>query len=234
MARGKKRRRNGAILIGVLLFGVVFFVRWMEANRCKTCGIDVSHYQGEIDWEKVAGEDIGFVFIKASEGTDLADTLFKRHWEGAGEAGILRGAYHFFRPGRDAEAQARQFLAVTEGLEAELPPVLDVEVRDKQSAAVVRAGVREWMEVVEEAVGRKPILYTMPKFADSYLGEDLGGYPLWVVDLRSGMPRMPKAWDGWVFRQYSHTGRLKGIKGDVDLDCFNGDLEELLRFSGSR
>lgn len=232
-ARRKKRQGKWAIWLGVALFALVFALTWWRSNRCEVCGIDISHYQGKIDWKTVAAQDIRFVFIKATEGQSVTDEEFHANWEAAGETEILRGAYHFFRPGTDADAQAQHFLKRTKGLSGELPPVLDLEVTDDKSAAEIRKGVKKWMEVVEKARGRKPILYTMPKFADSYLDGELKSYPIWIADLRKGPPRMPKHWSDWTFRQYSHHGRVKGIQGDVDLDCFNGTLEELAEFAQS-
>ena len=232
--KSRKKGRKIAIGAGALLFAIVFFITWWRSTRCEVCGIDVSHYQGEINWERAAADGIRFAFIKATEGVSITDETFADHWEAAGEAGIYRGAYHFFRAGTDAEAQAKHFLKVTAGLSAELPAVLDLEVTDRQGAAQIVKGAQAWMKTVEKGSGRKPLLYTMPRFADDFLGDKLAEYPLWVVDLRVGPPRLPKAWEDWTFWQYSHHGHVDGIQEEVDLNCFKGDAEALAAYARQR
>ncbi len=192
-------------------------------------GIDVSHWQGTIDWERVADAGIGFVFIKATEGGDYTDPKFAANWAGAARAGIPRGAYHFFRPQTDAAAQAQHFLNTVQLRAGDLPPVLDVEVTDGRSAAAIAAGVRTWLETVERATGRRPILYTRAGFWNQ-VGGGFGVYPLWVAHYGVSEPAIPSGWSGWTFWQHSDAGRVDGIAADVDLNWFNGGLAELEAF----
>ena len=143
-------------------------------------GIDVSHWQGAIDWPRVADDGVAFAFIKATEGGDYVDPRFAANWAGAAQAGVMRGAYHFYRPQPDAAAQAEHFLRTVQLRAGDLPPVLDVEVTDGRSASAIAAGVRTWLETVERATGRRPIVYTRAGFWNQ-VGGGFGAYPLWVA-----------------------------------------------------
>jgi lysozyme len=194
-------------------------------------GIDVSHWQGAIDWNAVAGDGVEFAFIKATEGGDYTDPRFAQNWAGARQAGVVRGAYHFFRPQTDAMAQAAHFLSTVQLAPGDLPPVLDVEVTDGRSLDVVAAGVRVWLQEVERATGRRPIIYTRASFWTAQMGGGFGGYPLWVAHYGVNQPNIPGGWGEWTFWQYSDAGRVDGISGDVDLNWFNGGRAELETFA---
>lgn len=189
-------------------------------------GIDVSHWQGAIDWPRVADDGVAFAFIKATEGGDYVDPAFAANWAGAAQAGVMRGAYHFYRPQTDAAAQAEHFLRTVQLRAGDLPPVLDVEVTDGRSASAIAAGVRTWLETVERATGRRPIVYTRAGFWNQ-VGGGFGAYPLWVAHYGVASPAIPADWARWTFWQHSDTGRVAGIGGDVDLDWFTGGWEEL-------
>lgn len=196
-------------------------------------GIDVSHWQGAIDWDAVAAAGVEFAFIKATEGGDYTDPRFAANWAGAGRVGVLRGAYHFFRPQTDARAQAEHFLRTVPLAPGDLPPVLDVEVTDGRSAQVIAAGVRTWLEEVERATGRRPIVYTRASFWTAQMGGGFGAYPLWVAHYGVSAPNVPAGWSGWTFWQHSDAGRVDGITGAVDLNWFNGDRAEMQAFASS-
>jgi lysozyme len=186
-------------------------------------GIDVSHYQGRIDWRAVSGDGIGFAYLKATEGATFVDRAFARNWSGAGEAGIVRGAYHRFRAGRDAVAQANHFLAVVPLRDGDLPPVLDVESTDGVSDARLVRGVRAWLAEVERRTGKRPIVYTKPGFRRAHLGSALDDYPLWIAEYGVDSPSVAR----WHIWQHSEHGRVAGIANAVDLDRFNGSHAEL-------
>ncbi|HEX2898860.1 MAG TPA: glycoside hydrolase family 25 protein [Bacteroidia bacterium] len=202
---------------------------WLWKNRYPIKGIDVSRYQGKIDWRKVKAAGYRFAFIKATEGTDYVDPYFAVNWDEAGDKGVVRGAYHFFRPGQDGKAQAEHFLKHLQVRKGDLPPVLDLEVTDDATAAAIRREALEWLQTVENATGMKPIVYTLPHFADSYLDSKLARYPLWVVDLTLFRPSASLGWPNWTFWQHSHRGRVDGIAGDVDLNVFGGSEPEFRR-----
>ena len=196
-----------------------------EAGRL--AGIDVSHWQGTVDWDRVAGGGVAFVFIKATEGGDYTDPRFAENWAGAARAGIARGAYHFYRPQTEAAAQAQHFLRTVQLRAGDLPPVLDVEVTDGRSAEAISAGVRTWLETVERATGRRPIVYTRASFWTAQMGGGFGAYPLWVAHYGAAQPGIPAGWSGWTFWQHSDAGRVVGISGGVDLNWFNGSRGDL-------
>jgi lysozyme len=192
-------------------------MRTARADAGAVRGIDVSHYQGRIDWTAVEGEGIAFAFVKASEGATFVDPAFARNWTALGGTRIARGAYHRFRPRVDAVAQARHFLAVAPVTDGGLPPVLDVESVEGVSDARLVSGVRAWLAEVERATGRRPIVYTKPRFRREHLGRALDDYPLWTAEYGVDAPSI----DRWALWQHSEHGRIAGIAKEVDLDRLN-------------
>jgi len=203
--------------------------RGYAAEAASARGIDVSHYQGRIDWRTVEGDGVGFAFVKATEGTSFVDPAFRRNWNALGETRILRGAYHRFRPGRDAVAQAEHFLAVAPVADGALPPVLDVEATDGVSDARLVRGVRAWLAAVERRTGVRPVVYTKPAFRRAHLGNALDDYPLWIAEYGVDSPSHPR----WTFWQHSERGRVAGIPKAVDLDRFNGSRAELRQLASA-
>lgn len=195
-------------------------------------GIDVSKYQGTIDWSQVATAGLSFVFIKASQGITEVDPELAANWSGAQTAGLLRGAYHFYQPGDDPTQQAEHFLATAPLDAGDLPPVLDIETAGSLSPAEIVQGVATWLDVVQQATGRTPILYTSPGFWKTLDATQFGGYPLWVAEYGVSSPIVPAGWSRWTFWQYSESGTVAGIQGAVDLDLFQGSLEELKALAG--
>jgi GH25 family lysozyme M1 (1,4-beta-N-acetylmuramidase) len=199
-------------------------------------GIDVSYYQGSIDWSAVAGAGIKFASIRAYDGTTFEDPNFETYWADSRAAGVVHGAYQFFRPTQDPIAQADLLLAKIGGQLApdDLPPVLDVEVSDGASAAQVAAGIHTWLDHVAAAIGRRPIIYTGFYFwRDSVGGADDTASPLWHAQYTSAAcPTIADPWTDWAIWQYTSTGSIPGISGNVDLDRFNGDAAALQAFLG--
>lgn len=196
-------------------------------------GIDVTRYQGAIDWAEVRSAGKAFAFIRASQGCDGADPTFSSNWSAAHAAGVLRGAVHSFHASEDAAEQAEFFVSqitLAGGLgEDDLPPALAIETMDGSPASVLAAGARNWLGLVETALGRRPVVLTGGTEGES-LGSDLASYPLWVASYRADCPAIPDAWPDWAFWQYSATGACPGISGLVSLSLFNGSAGELSRF----
>jgi lysozyme len=182
-----------------------------------TSGIDVSHYQGEVDWPDVAGDGVRFAFIKATDGVADVDPRFARNWAGAKAAGVVRGAYHFFRPSRDAEQQAAHFLGVATMDDMALPPALDVEITGGLGRPALQDGIRTWLETVQAALGCKPVVYTDPSFWRTSVAADFSAYPLWLA-CYANEPEIPAPWQTWTFWQHDDAGAVNGISGQVDLD----------------
>lgn len=199
----------------------------MSIEKDYIVGIDVSHHQGDIAWDKVATEnDIAFAWIKATEGIDWVDPKFMRNWDEAAEAGILRGAYHFARPavGRDPVAEADHLLEALSRVPAsdfDLPPVLDLEVHDgKMSATKLSEWARTFLDKVRDEIGALPVVYLSPGFWAGPLGSTdlLRPYHLWLAHYTDGTPTVPRAWGSPAAWQFTDEGRVVGIAGNVDMN----------------
>ena len=204
-------------------------------------GIDVSHWCGNIDWKLVRGDGIHFAFIKATEGDTYQDDTFPKNWKDAKSVGILRGAYQFFHPNIDPKKQADLFIQYVQKTNdlGELPPVLDLEVTDHQSNQTIISRAKTWLDRVEQQLGKRPLIYSSPGFL-MYKFSVVGGgppdwakdYDLWLANYEPS-PWLPPGWPKWTFWQYSKAGIINGINASVDLDWFNGTLEELFDYAGA-
>ncbi len=191
-------------------------------------GIDVSHYQGTVDWNAVAAAGNTFAFTKATESNTITDQYFAKNWPAMKGAGLLRGAYHFFRAGVDASAQAKLFLSVVKPSAGDLPAVLDIEVAGSSSNSAIISGISVWLDAVAQAIGRPPIIYTSPGFWNAHMNGQFGSYPLWVAHYTSAPnPTIPNGWKQYTFWQYTQSGTVNGVSGSVDRNRFNGDLAAL-------
>jgi lysozyme len=195
-------------------------------------GIDVSKYQNIIDWEsvkdmKVNNVSIGFVFIKATEGLGNEDAFFQRNWRKTKNAGLIRGAYHFFLATKSGKAQAENFINSVNIEPGDLPPVLDVEQAYGVPADKLRERVKEWIETVQGYYGVPPIIYTNVEFYKQYLKDDFDKYPLWVAHyLQRERPRIYRDWNFW---QHNEAGNVNGIVTKVDFDVYSGDSTDFRR-----
>lgn len=196
-------------------------------------GIDVSHFQGNVNWQSVKSAGQAFAFAKATQGTTYTDPMFSANWGSMGNAGVLRGAYHFFQASEDAAAQADYFLKVVSLASGDLPPVIDVEITDGVSQEALQSGVLTWLQTVQEKTGITPIIYTGPSFWNEYFSASFGSYPLWIAQYGVSSPTLPRGWSGWHFWQHSESGSVEGVSGSVDLNFFNGSLQQLLAFVNS-
>jgi GH25 family lysozyme M1 (1,4-beta-N-acetylmuramidase) len=196
-------------------------------------GIDVSVWQGSINWDQVATSGkADFAYIRIGDGLGT-DERFVDNWTEARRVGVPRGAYHFFRPNLDPLTQAQHFLDIVERgggyLPDDLPPMIDVEATGNQSASIITANMRVWMQTVEAATGKRPIIYTGSYFwDDNKLGDGFADHHLWTAHYTSAdCPLAPNAWSSWLIWQYSSSGSVAGISGDVDMNRFNGSAEDL-------
>lgn len=192
-------------------------------------GIDVSHYQGQVDWAQVKNSGIAFAFAKATQSTDYVDPNFETNWQGMGAAGVLRGAYHFFDVSADPVAQAEHFLSVAKPGPGDLPPVIDIEEKPSDPSATM-AALHTCLETLKQRVGVDPFIYTSEGYWNSYFDDSFGAYPLWVAEYGVSQPKHVNGWGYWTIWQHSQTGKVPGISGNVDLDTFNGGLDQLERF----
>ena len=194
-------------------------------------GVDVSRWQGRIDWLKLRGQGANFVYIKATDGGDHLDPMFKRNWRDAHEAGLRRGAYHFFYWCRTAGEQADWFIRNVPKVEGALPPVIDVEYngesrcKKRLKPARIREKMQVFMDRLEAHYGQRPIIYTAPDFYRDNLQGAFPNHPFW---LRSVAAHPSEIYPGrnWVFWQYSGSGLSHGVEGRIDLNVFRGSEGE--------
>ncbi len=197
-------------------------------------GLDISHWQGAVDWQKVKAAGLAFAFIKATEGDSHTDSRFAANWQGAQEAGLRCGAYHFFAPSLDPVAQAQHFCQ-TVNLDADsLPPVLDLEKATDLDNAALIGRVKAWLDQVQRSTGHKPMIYTGSYYWNPHMTDRSGqppawtrDYYLWIAHYSVDQPTLPLGWQTWSFWQYTDQGSVDGIYGNVDLNWFNGSVEEL-------
>lgn len=202
-------------------------------NGFEIHGIDISKYQNIVNWKEVKnmeekGIKIGFVFIKATEGTSIVDDQFRRNWVKAEEQSIPKGAYHFFIVTRSAKKQADNFIQIVNLKSGDMPPVLDVEKSLGVSVAEMQKNVKIWLDEVEKHYGVKPIIYTNIDFYEHYFQTGFKEYPLWIAHYLQ--PEKPRIEQNWIFWQHSEKGRVDGIKAPVDFNVFYGDSTDFNDF----
>lgn len=191
-------------------------------------GIDVSHYQGKINWREMrtSHHPIEFVFIRATMGVDGVDRRFATNWKQAKDYGYIRGAYHYYRPNENSTQQFENFKAQVKLGKGDFVPILDIEKESKYGRDNLRAGVLNWLELAEKEYGVKPMVYTGLNFYKHVLKGHIDDYPLWIAAY-SGKHRLKN--QRWDFHQFTEQVRIKGIGTTVDGNDFNGSLEALKR-----
>ncbi len=201
-------------------------------GRYPVHGIDAARFQTSVDWKKAKRAGVQFAFVKATEGGDLLDPKFGAHWNGAQRAGIATGAYHFYYFCTKPRVQARWFIRNVPKKRGALPPVLDMEwnpfsptCKLRPPAAEVRRQMTIWLNMVERHYGQRPIIYTTPGF---YKDNDLRQMRREEFWLRTTAKTPKQAYpdQSWSFWQYSATGLVPGIKGEVDLNVFAGNRRQ--------
>jgi len=198
-------------------------------------GIDVSYWQGDIDWQKVGAAGVHFAFIKATEGGDHFDPKFHENWHGAKRAGVARGAYHFMYWCRPAHEQALWFMLNVPADGDALPPVLDLEWNSHSKTCPHRlprdkalAKIKIMLEAMQAHSGKRPIIYTDPKFHREVLEGELTDYHFWLRSV-AAKPETIYRGRNWAFWQFTTTGRVPGIQGGVDRNSFYGSRAEWQR-----
>lgn len=194
-------------------------------------GVDVSRWQGNINWEKLRGQGANFAYIKATDGGDHLDPMFRKNWKAAQAAGLKRGAYHFFYWCRSASSQASWFIRNVPKVAGALPPVVDVEwngessCRKRPSREQVLEKMQVFMDRLEAHYGQRPIIYTAPDFYRDNLKGAFPNHPFW---LRAVARHPSKVYPGrkWLFWQYSGSGLSHGVSGRVDLNAFHGSEDD--------
>ena len=194
-------------------------------------GIDISHYQGKIDWEQlknamIKGCPVRFVIIKSTEGSSRLDENFRENFNQARDFGFIRGVYHFWSNKSTAREQAYHFLDQVHLTDGDLPPVLDIEHKPAdKSVEDFQRDVLTWLHIVEDKYHAKPIIYTYYKFKEQYLSAPVfDDYPYWIAHYYVDKVQYKGKWKFW---QHTDVGKLPGIKGYVDFNIYNGSYYEL-------
>ncbi|WP_146345562.1 glycoside hydrolase family 25 protein [Phaeobacter marinintestinus] len=194
-------------------------------------GIDVSRWQGDIDWYTARNAGVSFVFIKATEGGDVADPKFDDHRTGAKRAGVRYGAYHYFYFCRPATEQAEWFIKHVPRENGSLPHVLDLEWNHKSKTCpyrpegyAVRHEARVFLDMLEAHYGKRPMIYTTPDFYQDTRLDQMRGETFWLRSV-ADHPRTVYPGARWTFWQYTGTGVVPGVEGKVDINVFAGAPE---------
>jgi lysozyme len=196
----------------------------LQKNPHKLLGFDVSEYQGNIRWDSVGflqdSVPLHYVFIRATAGNNRVDSKFNKNWREAKKHGFIRGAYHFYRPNENSMAQAQLFIKTVNLEKGDLPPVLDIENLPKtQSMDSLKLGLKRWLFAVEKHYGVKPIIYSGESYYKDFLKNDFKGYLVWIANYNFFVENIKEE---WMFWQFTDKGMVPGIKGQVDLNLYNG------------
>jgi lysozyme len=190
----------------------------------KVFGFDVSEYQGKINWEATKSvEDtfqLKFVFIRATAGKDKVDSRFNQNWKNAKENGLIRGAYHYYRPNENSIQQATNFIKTVKLQKGDFPPVLDIENLPKtQSIDSLKVGLKRWLTKVEDHYNVKPIIYSGESYYKDFLDDEFDGYTFWIANYNFFLEDIKDHWTIW---QFTEKGTVPGIEGPVDINIYNG------------
>jgi lysozyme len=196
-------------------------------------GIDLSHWSEVTSFAAIKAANYQFVYLKCTEGEAVVDSKYQGFSQSCIQEGLLQGAYHFFRPELDPIVQAKHFLAhINPKVQNPLPYVLDWEVVDGTTVAADVAGAQKFLDYVQSQTGKVPMVYAGHYSLDALdLPESFQKYPLWLADY-AFVPTLPKIWSKWTFWQHTSKGTVPGVSGDVDVNYFNGTLQDLYALIG--
>jgi len=222
------------LVLALLLFFGVLHINNPSAKEYPIRGVDVSSYQGEVDWDTLSEQNISFAYIKATEGSSYKDDRFDYNWKNASECSLRIGAYHFFSFDSSGEAQAKHFINTVTAVDDMLPPVIDVEYYGNfhtEEDIVVSDIVKELRNMVDtltEAYGMKPIIYVSEETYKTIVQGNFDDCKLWYRSVYSSIPQNVD----WTFWQYSNRHHLKGYNGSerfIDMNVFNGSADDFYK-----
>lgn len=225
------------LLLDIILFGVLVYQKKIILNHPSqeeypVRGVDVSYYQGEIDWQVLAGERIDFAFIKATEGSSHTDIKFKENWEQSGKTDLKRGAYHFFSFESNGKAQGEHFISVVPKEDGMLPPVVDIEFYgdrfyNRPDVEETRRELQSLLDTLEAYYGVKPVIYATESSYSTYIRGAFEEYPLWIRNIYfSPNMGMPGKWTFWQYDSEAHLAGYSGEEEHIDLNVFYGSEKE--------
>lgn len=219
-------------VLGILFYTGVLLLNDPSRDSYPVRGVDVSSYQGEIDWHTLSSQNISFAFIKATEGSSFADPCFEYNFSEAQKCEIAVGAYHFFSYDSPGATQAENFIKTVNPFEGMLPPVIDLEFygdkkKDPPNREYVSSELKDMLTALEDYYGLKPIIYATELSYKLYLSEEYAEYDIWIRNVLTS----PTLSDGrqWTFWQYADRETLDGYNGKekhIDMNVFNGSCEE--------
>lgn len=225
-----------AIIVVIIALLVIARIHTIDEEK-KTytvVGVDVSAYQGTIDWKTLEKQDISFAYIKATEGADYVDKKFTENWKNIDKTGIVKGAYLFWRFEEDGKKQADYFIKTVPKEKGTLPPAIDVELygeyeeKPMEKDKVVK-NLQTTIDAIRDQYKMDPVIYTNYRTYSLYLDGEFEGLKIWIVDLSNNQPDLSGNHE-WEFWQFTQRAILKGYQGDtrfIDLDLYNGNLNEL-------
>ena len=220
-----------AVICGTLFLQGIIKINTPSIAQYPVRGVDVSEYQGQINWQTIEQQGMQFAFVKATEGSGYIDPFFTLNWEAVYQTSIIAGAYHFFSFDSPAQTQAENFISTVELRSGMLPPVVDIELygphkNNHPNAETVRAELNLMLNLLEEYYGVKPIIYTTQQTYALYIRGYYDEYPIWIRDVYF----IPSSNIEWTFWQYTDKGRLEGYNGEeqyIDINVFAGDIDKL-------
>ncbi|MFD1015044.1 glycoside hydrolase family 25 protein [Winogradskyella rapida] len=189
-------------------------------------GIDISHYQGKINWTEMqtSHHPIEYIFIRSTMGKNGTDIHFEDNWKNAKAHNYIRGAYHYYRPNENSTLQFENYKSIVKLNKGDFVPILDIEKESRFGRENLRTGVLNWLQLAEEEYGVKPMIYTGLKFYQHILKGHVDDYPLWIAAY-SGKHRVKH--ERWTFHQFTEKAIVKGISTTVDGNDYNGTLDDL-------
>ncbi len=234
---------SAVLLVLTMIVIVIFFYTGIikfnnpSEEEFPVRGVDVSHYQGKIDWERLRGQGVNFAFIKATEGSTYVDERFTENYKNASEHKVRTGAYHFFSFDSPGDTQAENFISTVPAHDGMLPPAIDVEMYGKYKSTppedieTVRRELRLMLSLLEDEYGLVPVIYVTVESYELFVKGGFEGYDIWIRDIFS----RPSLSDGrgWTFWQYTNRGRLDGYDGEepyIDMNVFYGSAEEFSEY----
>lgn len=187
----------------------------------ESVGIDVSYYQGKIDWAEVAKDSVKFAYLKATEGTTIVDPSFRRNVHEAQQAGIPIGAYHFFRMTSGAREQFNHFYSQVSKYKLDLIPMIDVEVpkEEVKSIKLVQDSLDVFIKLVTQKYGKKPMIYGTQRSYNTYCAPKYNNLHIYIGRYGSNAPEIIGK-GSYTIWQYSEHGKINGIPKEVDLCRF--------------
>jgi lysozyme len=196
----------------------------LDKYKDKVAGFDVSEYQGNINWDEISDVDdtypLRFVFIRATAGKNKLDSKFEYNWSESRANSFIRGAYHYYRPNENSIEQAENFIKNVKLKKGDLPPILDIEkLPENQPIDSLKIGLKRWLEKIDAHYKVKPIIYSGEKYYDAFLKKEFSEYTFWIANYNFFVEDIK---DDWLFWQFTEKASISGIKGNVDVNIYNG------------